>query len=183
MLANFCISFSFHRLDIPLTFHPEIYVDWGPLFQSFRRFLAFYRGKFQLQIAERRLHFDFDPDLSTVFEDLPAVLEQLTTDTTEPVYLDFFEQGTELMLILDRRGEAITIGFYTGDYAGLQFRDLPDIGFEVRASEFLAEWCRFSKAVLAALGDFQPEVTSTAEFQDYSGRLAAIEAKIGLTAC
>lgn len=182
MLVNYCISFSFSRLREPLTFNPEDYAEWGPLFQSLRHFLSYYQGEFELQIADRCLHFEFDPDLSTIFEDLPSVLDRLTTDTTEPVYLDFFEQGTDLMLLLERRGVAVTIRFYIGDDAGRQFRDLPEFGFEVRATEFLVEWCRFAKAILAALGELQPEVTSTSEFQDYSAHLAAIETQVGLRA-
>jgi hypothetical protein len=166
----------------PLTLYSDDYSDRASLLESLHHFLAYYRGEFEMQIAERCMHFDFDPDLSTIFEELSHVLEQLTTDTTEPVYLDFFEQGTDLMLLLERCGAEITISFDVGDYAGRQFRDLPDIGFEVRANEFLVEWCHFVKTVLAALGELQPEVTSTAEFQDYSARLAAIEAQVGLTA-
>lgn len=182
MLTNFRISFSFNRLNEPLIPNAEDFAKSKSLLESLHHFLSYNRGEFELLIADRRLHFDFDPDLSTIFEELPYVLEQLTTDTTEPVYLDFFEQGTDLMLLLERRGVAVTIRFYIGDYAGCQFRDLSDIGFEVRANEFLAEWCRFAKTVLAALSELQPEVTSAVEFQDYSARLDAIEAQIGSTA-
>lgn len=97
MLTNFRISFTFNRLNEPLIPNAEDFVKSESLLESLHHFLSYYRGEFELLIADRRLHFDFDPDLSTIFEELPYVLEQLTTDTTEPVYLDFFEQGTDIV--------------------------------------------------------------------------------------
>lgn len=177
-IEKFSISFSLGRLREPDQYDQDYYHEWGPLFQSLRQFLANYSGEFEIMIGDRRLHFNLDPDLSTIFDNIPDILQQLTADTIEPAYLHFFEQATDLMLILERRGAAINIRFYVGDFAGHQFRDLPDSGYEVMANEFLAEWCRFARAVLVALSDFQPELATTADFQAYCARLVSIEGQI-----
>lgn len=169
MILPFHISFVYKRRAEPSAFNPGQYDDWSVLFRAFRQFLASYQGSFTLHIGELALRFDFEPDLSTIFEEIPDMLTQLSSEASEPAYLDFFAQGSELMLILERRNETITIQFYPdGRIAGAP------AGLVVRTAEFLSEWCRFASAVLVAVAELQPDVTITGEFQDYSDRLAAV---------
>jgi hypothetical protein len=169
------ITYSWKKRTIPNRFDEDDYADVTELFIGLRRFIALYDGHFVLHIAGYDLHFDFSPDLSTVFEELPVILESLTKPTREPVSLDFFEQGTDITLIMQRKGEDIHISFSGGDYMGDRFRDLPAGPIVVSAKEFLSEWLRFLHAVLAALVDVNPHLRTDQSYREYVDHLNKIE--------
>src|SRR5919109_1278575 len=97
MSNSFKITYSWEKRSEPYGFDEENYIDWSMLFSCLRRFLALYDGTFLVRINEFDLHFDLEPDLSTIFEELPGVLETLTANTDSPVELHLFEQGTDLI--------------------------------------------------------------------------------------
>ena len=139
------------------------------------RFLAIYAGQFVVSINDLGLHFDFRPDLSTVFEELPDVLEALTSDTDAPVELHFYEQGTDLAFWLERHANIISIRFTKGLSVGRRFVDLPEVTYSVPANVFLDEWIRFAQAVLDALLALQPDLASDESYQEYHNRLLTLQ--------
>lgn len=58
-IEKFSISFSIGRFQEPVQYDQDYYHEWGPLFQSLRRFLTNYRGEFEIKIGDRRLHFNW----------------------------------------------------------------------------------------------------------------------------
>jgi hypothetical protein len=173
MLTDFKITYSWEKRPDPEDFSENDYVDWSKIFQCLRRFLAFYKGEFVVHIGDLELYFDLDPDLSTIFEALPEVLESLTSDTVSLVVLDFFEQGTDIAFLLERHGETITLRFEKGLSVGYQFRGLPDTSFALSAITFLAEWIHFAEAILDALVALQPDIVNDESYRQYSARLIA----------
>ena len=146
-----------------------------PLVLCLERFLAIYQGQFVVHINGLDLHFDLRPDLSTVFEELPDVLEALTSDTDSPVELHFFEQGTDLAFWLERHANTISIRFTKGSSVGRRFVDLPEATFFVPANVFLDEWIRVAQAVLDALLALQPDLASDESYQEYRNRLLDLQ--------
>jgi hypothetical protein len=175
MNTTFKITYSWEKRSTAERFDEDDYVDVTRLFIGLRRFIALYEGHFVLHIAGYDLYFEFSPDLSTVFEELPVILESLTKQTREPVSLDFFEQGTDIRLIMERKGEDIHISFSGGDYMGDRFRDLPAGPLVVPAKEFLSEWLRFLRGILAALADVDPHLRADESYTDYVDHLNKIE--------
>jgi hypothetical protein len=175
MITPFKITYSWEERANPEDFSPDDYVDWSAIFQCLRHFLTLYKGEFVVQIGDRSLYFDFSPDLSTIFEALPEVLERLTVDTPSPVVLDFFEQGTDLAFLLERQGEIISLRFEKGRSVGAQFKKLPDTPFQLSATSFLSEWVRFARAVLDALVNLHPDIVKDDSYRQCIARLSAAE--------
>jgi len=171
MNDSFKITYSWEKQSTPSRFEAEDYVDVTPLVLCLERFLAIYEGQFVVHINDLDLHFDLRPDLSTVFEELPEVLEALTSDTDSPVELHFFEQGTDLSFWLERHANTISIRFGKGPSVGKRFADLPEATFSVPANVFLDEWIRFVQAVLDALLALQPDLANDESYQEYRNRL------------
>lgn len=153
------------------------FIDASELFRTFRRFLSRHQGEFALRFDSVELSFDLDPDLSTVFEDLPDVLESLTEDTREPVELDFFEQGTDIALNLARDGSLIAVRMEKGPAAGEGF-ELPDNVLFVVADEFLETWSLFLQDVLERLAAFDPSVKTTEDYRSYWTRIVGLRRSI-----
>lgn len=76
-------------------------VDATRVFISLNYFLSIYEEEFVIHVQEHDACFDLRPDLSTIFEDIPVVLKQLTTDTKSPVEFDFFEEGTAVGILME----------------------------------------------------------------------------------
>lgn len=179
MNVSFKITYCWEKRSDPSHFEEEDYVDVTALFLCLRRFLALYEGKFMVRVNDLDLLFDMDPDLSTIFEELPETLETLTSDTRSPVGLYFFEQGTDLTFWLERLADTINIRFAPGPYAGSQFINLPRSVFPISANVFLSEWVRFAQAALDALVELQPGLTEDESYKEYRGRLQAINSMSG----
>ena len=175
MSESFKITYSWEKQSTPSRFEEGDFVDVNALVLSLERFLAIYAGQFVVSIDDLDLQFELRPDLSTVFEELPDVLEALTSDTDAPVELYFFEQGTDLAFLLERHANTISIRFTKGPSVGRRFDDLPEATFSVPSKVFLAEWSRLAQAVLDALRDLQPDLASDQSYQEYRNRLRALE--------
>ena len=175
MSNSFKITCKWEKRSEPYRFDEEDYIDWTMLFMSLRRFLALYDGPFLIRINEFDLDFDLEPDLSTIFEELPDVLEALSTNTDSPVELHFFEQGTDLIFWLERQADTISIRFVKGPSVGRRFADLPESLHSIPANIFLNEWVRFANAVLDALVELQPDLTGDQSYLEYRDRLQALK--------
>jgi hypothetical protein len=180
MSNSFKITYRWEKRSDPQYFDEEDFVDATVLYICLRRFLALYEGTFLIRINEFDLHFYLRPDLSTIFEELPDVLEALTANTDSPVRLYFFEQGTELSFWLERQADTIHIRM-VDELRGNDKRDteLPTSVMSVPANVFLNEWARFVNAVLDALVALQPDLAGDQSYQEYRDRLLALERVIG----
>ena len=174
MTTPFHISYAWDPRDKPLDFEPSDYEDWSALFRTMRRLIALHRGIFTLQIGERELRYFFDPDLSTIFEELPAALTALAAGPQATASIDFFEQGTEQLLMLARNGPALAIELYTGH----QTPGRPPERFVVAVHEFLGAWAGFGQALLAALAELEPAIGADEGFRQYATDLAAVKAAV-----
>src|SRR4051812_13068698 len=107
MPGSFRISYRWVPRQEP-SYLPE-FVDATPLFICLMRFISLHEGQFELHLGDDTLEFSFGPDLSSVFEELPDVLEALTSSSKYLVELYFFEQGTGLALLMEREGGVIEV--------------------------------------------------------------------------
>jgi hypothetical protein len=172
----FKITCSWTKHSQSFVFLEEEYEDVTPLFLALEHFLSVYEGKFVLQVGDLSLYFDLRPDLSTIFEDVLDVLESLTQETQTPAKIYFYEQGTDITLLLLRAGTTITIELVKGPSVGKQFAQLPDTPLSVWADMFLKEWVQFLQTVLNALVALQPELVNDESYQEYFDRLVCLEA-------
>ena len=106
------------------------------------------------------------------------MLEKLTKDTDSPVEFDFFEQGTDVGMLMERQGNTISIRFETAPGSGIRFQSLPDISMPVPANEFIEQWLRLIRAVLSAIVELQPELIKDKSYQEYCTRLDLVESSI-----
>jgi hypothetical protein len=120
------------------------------------------------------------PDLSTIFEDIPLVLSQLTKDTHSPVEFDFFEQGTDVGMFMERQGNTIKVRFETSGASAMRFQFLPDTSISVSAWEFLAQWLQFIKTIIDALVELQPELVLDESYKEYVTSLKVVEEHISI---
>jgi len=166
----------------PLDFSEDEYVDASLIFLSLEHFLATYQGTFILKVGDFDLCFDLDPDLSTIFEDIPDVLMSLATAKESAEELYFYEQGTDLNLLLERKASEITISFVKGLMVGQRFENLPENALSIPASMFFDEWSHFLHLILADLIEFNPSLQNDKSYIEYYSRLLAVDdARRGLT--
>lgn len=163
----FKIQYLYQKRSKAQYFEEEDYVDASPIFLCLEHFLAIYEGKFILQLGEFDLSFDLDPDLSTIFLELPDVLMSLTMEQEAPTELYFYEEGTDLNLLLERKADTITIRAIPGLMVGKQFKNLPESALSVPAEMFLEEWRDFLTVILEGLIEFNPALEKDRSYQEY----------------
>lgn len=178
MSQTFKISYYWEKLSEP-NYFLEI-VDANKIFVSLSYFLSRYKGQFIISVQEHDACFDLRPDLSTIFEDIPLVLEKLTKDTHSPVEFDFFEQGTDVGMLMERQGDIIKVRFETTEASAMKFQFLPDTNILVSAWEFLGQWLQFIRAVLDAIVELQPELVLDESYKQYTMHLTAVEEHIAI---
>lgn len=161
--------------DEALDFLEEEYVDASLMFLSLEHFVAMYQGTFIVKIADFDLRFDLDPDLSTIFEEVPDVLMSLVMEEASPVELYFYEQGTDLNLLLERKGSEITIRFVKGLMVGKRFKNLPETPLSVPASMFLDEWSHFLHVILEGLIELNASLQNDESYIEYYSHLLAVD--------
>ena len=175
MSQTFEISYWWEKLSEP-DYFVEM-VDTTRVSVALDYFLSIYEGQFAIRIQEHEACFDLRPDLSTIFKEIPLVLEQLTTDTESPVEFDFFEQGTDVGMLMERQGTQITLRFETAPGSGQRFKFLPDTKIPVLADEFLEQWLQFVRAVLDALVNLQPDLVNDESYHKYRSQLDVVESR------
>lgn len=169
-------SYGWEKLSEPYNFLEM--VDTTRVSVALDYFLSIYAGDFVIYINGSGARFDLHPDLSTIFKKIPLVLEQLTTDTESPVEFDFFEQGTDVGMLMERQGTQITVRFETAPGSGQRFKFLPDTKIPVLADEFLEQWLQFVRAVLDALVDLQPDLINDKSYLEYCSQLDVVDSSM-----
>lgn len=175
MSQTFEIFYWWEKLSKP-SYFLEI-VDTTRVSVALDYFLSIYKGEFAISLQGHEACFDLRPDLSTIFEDIPLVLEKLTTDTESPVEFYFFEQGTEVGMWMERQGDQITVRFETATGSGEIYKFLPDTKIPVLADEFLDQWLQFVRAVLDALVNLQPDLVNDESYHTYRSQLDVVESR------
>lgn len=160
MSRTFNISYSWEKLSEPDYFF-EI-VDATKIFTSLSYFVSVYKG------------------LSTIFKDIPLVLSKLTKDTHSPVEFDFFEQGADVGMFMERQGDTIKVRFETSGASAMRFQFLPDTSILVSAWEFLGQWLQFITTILDALVELQPELVLDESYKEYVTYLKVVEEHISI---
>jgi hypothetical protein len=173
------ITYNWEKRSEPYRFDEEDFSDITVVALCLERFLALYEGTFLVRINEFDLNFYLNPDLSTIFEELPDVLETLMSNTDSPVGLHFFEQGTELSFWMERHADTINIRIVDDLIDGKRSTNLPASVLPIPANVFLNEWVRFANAVLDALIALQPDLTGDQSYQEYRDRLLVLERAVG----
>jgi hypothetical protein len=179
MSDSFKIIYNWEKQNEPYRFDEEDFSDITVVALCLERFLSIYEGTFLVRINEFDLLFYLDPDLSTIFEELPGVLEALTANTDSPVELRFFEQGTELSFWMERQADSINFRIVDELIDGKRSTELPVSVLPIQANVFLNEWVRFANAVLDALVELQPDLTGDQSYLEYRDRLLALEKAVG----
>jgi hypothetical protein len=175
MSQTFEISYWWEKLSEP-DYFVEL-VDTTRVTIALDYFLSIYQGQFEIRIQWHEACFDLRPDLSTIFKEIPLVLEKLTTDTESPVEFDFFEQGTVVLMWMERQGTQITVRFETAPGSGQRFKFLPATKIPVLADEFLEQWLQFVRAVLDALVKLQPDLVNDESYHKYRSQLDVVESR------
>jgi len=177
MNSVFKISHTWEKRPKPLPFTREDYVDANPVFLGLEHFLAVNIGQFSVQIGDVDLTLDLRPDLSTVFEHVPAVLQGLLEkDSREELY--FYEQGSDLKLLLHNDGSSVHVRFEVGTSASPKFHELSHKEEAVPLAAFIAEWIRFARLVLQAITALEPALPHEADYERYNERLRAVESRV-----
>ncbi|HKX28673.1 MAG TPA: hypothetical protein VJ302_13320 [Blastocatellia bacterium] len=170
----FKITSWWRKREVRAYFEEQDYLDATALFVRLKQFSVDHHGEFAIHVNDLELRFDLDPDLSTIFEELPDVLEKLTSETTTPVDLNFFEQGTDLTFWMERKADHINVRFECGPYADKSFSKLPDLTFPISARMFLEEWIHFAQLILKALEDSHPKLIHDDSYREYRDRLQVL---------
>jgi len=141
-------------------------------------FAANHNHYWSMFINGLELPFEFNPDLTTIFDDIPDVLEALLQDGKEAIELYFFEQGTNLSLRFRRDGEKIFVEFKDVETSGKRFRQLPTEPQAISAFDFHSAWFLFLDKLLKTLIQRNPRLAYERSYLDYIYRVDKIKGKI-----
>jgi len=125
------------------------------------------------------LQFEYSPDLTTIFIELPNVLEALLQNTKEAVILDFFEEGTALTLCLKREDNKIKVEFQKiPPLTAPRFAHLPSEPQPVFAIDFYMAWLDFLDEFLESLVKQNPQLAGEQSYLEYEYRINQIKRKV-----
>jgi len=125
------------------------------------------------------LQFEYSPDLTTIFIELPNVLESLLQHTKEPVILDLFEEGTALTLCLKRENDKISVKFQKiPPLTAPKFAHLPPDPQTVFAIDFYIAWFDFLDELLETLVKQNPKLAGEQSYLEYTYRINQIKRKV-----
>jgi hypothetical protein len=174
-MEDFDLTFHWSARTEPHPFDTEDYSDASPTFIALEKFLSEHDGSFTIQIGSLELRFDLDPDLSTVFESIPSVLNAVSKAAIDGTTseLHFFEQGSGIEIELEKHGEALWLSIQKGSTVGQRFRNLPDGTYPVSRRLFAEKWARFIDAVLRQIAASSPAVLDD---PSYVAQQTAVEA-------
>lgn len=174
MSKLFEISHRQRPRAVPRPFDENDFADATRIFLALQRLLAREDGRFEIRIGSVVLPFDFDPDLSTVFEDLPDVLTTLKQKEGSSVELYFFEQGTDLTFTMERRKNEVELAVHPGSSTGTRYAKVANEPVAVSLTQFLHAWARFLDDVLAALRQVDPGIERDESYREYAARIKAL---------
>lgn len=174
MSAQFDISYDLTPRAAPRSFDEAEFEDASRLFLALQRLLALEEGQFQIRAGELVLPFDFDPDLSTVFDDLPEVLHALKGREGATSELHFFEQGTDLTFSMRRLKNDVEVVLHRGPSSGSRYSKVSPQPVTVALTGFLHAWAHFLEDVLAALRRVDPGIERDESYQAYAARISSL---------
>ena len=129
-------------------------------------------------INEEELPFEYEPDLTTIFNEIPEVLELLLQENKEPAILDFFEQGTSIVLSMKRKNDTIWVEFQkTSPLTGKRFDHLPEEPQPVLVRDFFEAWFQFLDDILKTLTRQEHNLETELSYMYYSNRINKIKEK------
>ena len=143
--------------------------------------LKFATGKnryWSIFINGLELPFQYSPDLTTIFNEIPDILEELLQNGKKPVELYFFEQGTDLSLWFSRDEEMIWVAFEKHGFCGKPFGHLPEAKPQVISTvEFYSAWFYFLDELLSSLVQENSHVAEALSYLEYKYRINLIRKK------
>ncbi|MBI1926590.1 hypothetical protein HYR99_20405 [Candidatus Poribacteria bacterium] len=143
--------------------------------------LKFATGKnryWSIFINGLELPFQYSPDLTTIFDEIPDVLEELLQNRKAPVELYFFEQGTDLSLWFSRDREMILVTFEKHEFCGKPYDHLSESEPQaISIVEFYSAWFRFLDELLALLVQENPHLAEAPSYLEYKYRIEQIRRK------
>lgn len=168
MVLPFEIKYSWKVREKPYRFSVDEYVDVTPLVLCLEEFLSLFEGTFTIRVGEVEAVFDLKPDLSTIFEELPRMIEAITTNPNTSTDIDFYEQGTEIILRLLKKKENVLIEFIAGDTTSVKLSHLNGKSFLITTRDFLYAWRTFVLAVLDQLIKLCPGLIHDESYRNYN---------------
>ncbi|XXT19165.1 hypothetical protein WME94_53960 [Sorangium sp. So ce429] len=172
MVEPFKISFAWAPRPEPLG--AAALAGEEEIFLALLRFVARYDGSFTVSVGAHEARFELDLDLSTVFRELPDVLEGLLAEGGGPAVIDFFDQSADLGIRLERRGGVILVRFEQAPGTSRRYARLPAGPIPVAAGELLGAWAAFLDAVLDALLAREPALSADESFRLYRARVLRV---------
>lgn len=162
----------------PWPFEENDVIDTTELQMALLKFATGKNRYWSIFINELELPYQYSPDLTTIFDDIPDVLEDLLQNGKEPVELYFFEQGTDLSLWFARDGETIWVTFEKHGFCGKPYEHLPeDEAQAILTLDFYFAWFLFLDELLESLVKENPHLAESQSYLDYKYRLEQIKRK------
>jgi hypothetical protein len=158
--------------DGEAVFDESNFPGWAPLAKALFKLVYSTSCRWCVEIGDYAIEFGCDPDLVTVFDRIPDMLEHIDRRGRGYYGLYFFEQGTDLNMRVRAVGEDVEISFQRFDQAGR--RRLPKGPVRVSADAFLRGWVRFAAEVLRRVVAVAPEFCAGDDYQQYCDRLDRI---------
>lgn len=146
------------------------------------KFATEYNRRWSIFINEEELPFEYEPDLTTIFNEIPEVLELLLKENEEPAILDFFEQGTSIVLSMKRKNDIIWVEFQkTPPLTGKRFNHIPEEPQPVLVRDFYEAWFQFLDEILQTLTRQEHNLKTDPSYIYYSSRINKIKEKFQLS--
>ena len=168
---EFRISYHWAARDVPHEPPEDFLAELPLLAATLIRFNHIYRGEFHVPLRGGVLDFLLEDDFAIVFDRLPEWLSAVAS-TESPSPLLFGSQGTELLLVAERRGDKVVVSAQSIDPKHPLSASLQPL--EVSARTFFDQWREFVLAVLNALATFEPKLGGDAGWRDYREAIEAV---------
>ena len=108
------------------------------------------------------------------FSKLPEMLHHVTYSHLGQYGLYFYEQGTDLNLLIKNRNSHIELLLKKYEYS--RFDHLPNKKLLVSKHEFCRNWIKFIRKVLKEVEEEYPGCVTDESFEDYEDAIAGFEA-------
>lgn len=159
-----------------IQFDPEDFTEWSTLHQLVFKLSSFYECPWFIVIDNYRLQFNYRPDLTTVFFKLPDMLEFIIYNELGQYSLYFYEQGTDLALIIENCGTYVTLLLKKYEYS--RFGLLPTEKMLVQKDVFCRSWIKFIRKVLKEVAEDNPDYIADISLTDYQNTIDEVEVLI-----
>ncbi len=174
-IVNFQIDWD-DRIKVDndeIRFDPEDFAEWSTLQQLVFKLSSFYECPWFIVIDDYRLQFNYRPDLTTIFCKLPEMLEYVVQNEVAQYDLYFYEQGTDLSILIENLGSYLALSLKKYEYS--RFDLLPTDKMFVSKEIFCKNWIKFMRKVLREVTEDNPDYIPDVSFKDYQNTIAEIE--------